>query len=164
MCSLKTIFSLIWQLFCPQRATFQTSWAWKMAQTGISGCAQCCSNLIPSCSTKMYGIKVNLAYFYCILAFFVCPFWSIWANFSHPLNLKRGPNWSVQMPPVLFQPCSTPKTQHRIAGSIFVAKIFFLAYFGHFLAPPGQYLGHSWSGKWAKLVRLDVLSAIPALF
>ena len=42
-----------------------------------------------------------------------------------------------------------------------MAKRIFSAYLGNFFAHLGPYLGHSGSGKWAKLVSLDVLSAVP---
>ena len=50
-------------------------------------------------------------------------------------------------------------TQNMPSGLICVAKRLFLVYFGPFLAQVGPHLGHYWSGKWAKLINLDVLSA-----
>ena len=55
----------------------------------------------------------------------------------------------------LFLSCTT---QNMPSGLICAAKRLILAYFGPFLAPKGPYLGHSGSGKCAKLINLDVLS------
>ena len=54
--------------------------------------------------------------------------------------------------------------QNRPSGAICVAKRLLLAYLGPFLAPVGSHLGHSGSGKWAKLINLDVLSVVPTSF
>ena len=59
--------------------------------------------------------------------------------------------------------CGLP-TQNMPSGPICVAKRLFSAYLGHFMGPLGPYLGHSWSGKWAKLVNLNVVSVVPTLF
>ena len=55
-------------------------------------------------------------------------------------------------------------TQNSPSVPIWVAKRLFSAYFGHFLAPLEPHLGHSGSGKWVKLLSLDVLSAFPTSF
>ena len=55
-------------------------------------------------------------------------------------------------------------TQNMPSELICVAKILFSSYFCPFLAPIGPHLGHSWSGKWAKLINLYVLGAVPTIF
>ena len=63
---------------------------------------------------------------------------------------------SCRVPTLL--PLPTP---NRPAGPICKAKRLFLAYFGPVLVPLGSHLGHFESGKWAKMLRLDVLFALP---
>ena len=53
----KAIFSLFWPLFGPLLAIFGIFWVWQMGQTGQPKCPQCCSNLVPTCSTKRYDIR-----------------------------------------------------------------------------------------------------------
>ena len=64
--------------------------------------------------------------------------------------------WSNLVPPL--------PTQNRPSGQICEIKRLFLAYFGPFLSLVRPHLGHSGSGKWVKLINLDVLSAVPTLF
>ena len=54
-------------------------------------------------------------------------------------------------------------TQNLPSWLIFVAKWLFLAYFGPFLIPVGPHLKPSGSGKWAKLITSDVISAVATL-
>ena len=88
-----------------------------------------------------------------ILAFF-CYFKSPWSKFVTTLTWKKGPNWSCRMPP----------TQNRLFGPTHGVKRLLSVNFGHFLDPLGQHLGYFGPGKWAKLVSLDVFSAVPTLF
>ena len=78
--------------------------------------------------------------------------------------MKRRPKMVWLNAPVVFQPFSTPFNSNRPSGLICVANRLFSTYLGLFLATFGPYLGHFRSGKWAKLVSLNVLSAVPALF
>ena len=59
----------------------------------------------------------------------------------HPVQLKKGP-----------------------PGRFFVAKRLFQCIWGLFLTHLGPNLGHFGSDKWAKLVSLNVLGAVPTLF
>ena len=69
--------------------------------------------------------------------------------------------WSGQLCSNFVPPLPT---QNRPSWTICGAKRLFSAYLDNFSAPLGPYLGHSRSGKWAKLVSLDVLGAVPTLF
>ena len=72
-------------------------------------------------------------------------------------GLSRCPYWcSNHFPPL--------QTQNAPSGLICVAKKSFLAYICPFLAPVGPHFGHSGSGKWPKLINLDVLSVVPTSF
>ena len=116
-------------------------------------------------------------------------FSSLWAIFY----LAYGPNWSALMSSVLLQPFPTRSTKSMALRPILwylnqlwllfdepifapfshekenqnglgLANKLFPAYLGPFLAAFGSYLGHCGSGKWAKLVSLNVLSDVPTLF
>ena len=147
-------------------AIFGAFWVWQMCQIDHPECPQCCSILVPTCSAKSYGIKVCLAYFVIFghtLAYF-SHFWSQSAIFLTIFTGEKRPNIVWLDAPDVFQPCSTRPTQNMPTRLICVVKRLFSSCLGHLLALFGSYLRHSWFGKWAKLVSLNVLSAGTTLF
>ena len=127
-----------------------------MAQTDLYECLHWCSNLVTTLPTQNMLYELICAA-KIIFSVYFCPTWDF-------QGLVNGPNWSVWMSSLVCQPFSTLPTQNMPYDLICVANMIFSAYFCPFLAPIGQYLGHLGSGKWAKLIILDVLCAVPTLF
>ena len=48
LCGQKAIFIIFWPLLGPLGATFGTFWVWQIPQTGLTGCPQSFSNLVPT--------------------------------------------------------------------------------------------------------------------
>ena len=84
--------------------------------------------------------------------------------FFHYFNLKKAPPGPSSCPLWCSNLVPPLPTQNWPFGPISVAKKLFSAYLGHFLGPLGPHLEFFWSGKWAKLVSLNVLSAVLTLF
>ena len=91
-------------------------------------------------------------------------FWNQRANFCTIFELNRDPKLFDYIPLMCSILVPPRPTQNRPSRPICVANRLFSAYLGHFLAHLVPYLGHPGYGKWAKLVSLNVLSAVPTLF
>jgi hypothetical protein len=168
----KAIFSLFWPLFGPLGATFGAFWVWKMAQTGLSGYLQCCSNLVPTCSITNFSSEVYLAYFSIfgpILAF-VLPLLEPLCQFFHHFNLEKRPH--LVCPDA---PCCVPTLFHPVQPKIGPLGRFVWpkGYFQPFLAtfwPPWGHIwdilglanGPNWSA-WMSLVLFQPRSNIVSL-
>ena len=86
------------------------------------------------------------------------------SQFCTIFTWKEDPKWFDWMPLLCSNLVPPWPTQNRPSRLICVANRLFSAYLGLFLAAMGPYLGDFRSGKWAKLVSLNDLSAVPALF
>ena len=163
----KAIFSLFWPLFGPHGAIFGTLWVWQMGQTGQPECHQCCSNLVLNRSTTIFlflrGKKTFKKAFLDLLWPLLANCWDPRPIFSHVLPEKKrnmvypyAPCWVLSLF-CLFQPKIWPLGQ-------FVWPNGYFHFIWAIFAPFRPYLGDSGSGKWGKLVSLDVLSAVPTSF
>ena len=151
----KDIFSLFGPLFGPLGTIFGALWVWQMGKTGQPECPKCCSNPVPTRSTTIYGNKAYLNYFVIFgptFAYFL-QFLNQRANFAPFFHMKKDLKW-FDWTPLLCSNLVPPRpSQNRPSRLICVAKRLFSAYWGH-----------SGSGKWAKLLSLNLLSAVPTLF
>ena len=133
----------------------------QIGQTDQPGCPQYCFNLVPTQFSICFGVE---AYFAC---FIICePIFASFCHFMdhvsqlfHHSHLKKSPNMVLPVAsccvPIFFHPFQP----NKCPLSLFVEpKGDFQHIFSPLLGPIGAIFGHSGSGKWAKLVSLDVLA------
>ena len=74
--------------------------------------------------------------------------------------MANGKNWYAWMFSLVLQAFSTPSNQKYALRADLCGQHAMFSLFFPFFAPIEPHLGHYGSGKWAKLINLDVLSAV----
>ena len=132
-----------------------------MAQNDISWSHHLCSNLMPPLATQNRLICVATMVFLAYFGPFLVPVRPHFGTFlvlqMAQTGVSRCPYWCSNL-------LSPLPTQNRPSEHNCVAKRLFLVYFGPFLVPVRQHLGHFGCGKGPQLVCMDVFIDIPSFF